>query len=653
MADASLAGSVALGLTGLSTIPALKVSVKRFLSRKRSRYEELEKLYEDEDGVATTVSQERFSTALSVYLLLGGTLLGQCVSIATAIQSTVQTTKDRYTQDWLAVASWVSFFHISYIFQLAHIDQVLLLFQAVTLFGERHPVKRFNGALINAAAFLVLIVCLLWQNIPWKSHSLGRNRSIPHLISTALELACATLSCLSCLLLPRRPSIFSNGQAVDGQFTVSTLNRWTFAWAGELLAFAKRNQGLDMAHLPQLHLRVRSRHLESAFYRKNRINTLWKDLLRAHWLELAGQSLLAMSQGIIQFAPQLAMYKLLELLEHRSEGEAIANEAWAWVVGLGLSIIITAWVEAFMHWVIWARMGSPIRSELSALIFSKSTRRKDVKGHQKVIFEENIGASGATEPVASGPNNQKRTQPDGPSPNPFEEEEEDEETQKSRQSVINLIGIDAKRISDFASCHWIFSQTVAKLGASIIFLVNLIGWRSLLAGFAFTALSLPFNIWASRSYSNTQTALMKARDRKMVVVTEALQGIRQIKFSALEPQWQAKIGKKRAEELRMQWKAFAVNTVLIGIWILGPVMLSAVSLAVFAVLNGDLSPSIAFTTIAVFSQIEMAMAIIPELTSDGLGKPYPVSMHSAIRGLTICTRGVGQHEEDRGIPKRT
>ena len=111
---------------------------------------------------------------------------------------------------------------------------------------------------------------------------------------------------------------------------------------------------------------------------------------------------------------------------------------------------------------------------------------------------------------------------------------------------------------------------------------------------------------------------MKARDQKMVVVTEALQGIRQIKFSALESPWEAKIGNQRADELAMQWRAFAADTALIAIWILGPVMLSAVSLGVFAVLQGGLSPSIAFTTITVFAQIEMALAVIPELTSDGL-----------------------------------
>lgn len=418
-------------------------------------------------------------------------------------------------------------------------------------------------------------------------------------------------------MLPRRPCVYLDGQSVDKEFSISILNRWTFIWADELLAFSKKNHGLEMLHLPRLPLRLRSSYLEKSFHKKKRSNVLWKDLLRVHRLDLAGQSLLSLSQGIMQFTPQLAMYKLLELLEQRSEGHAVAKEAWAWVFGLGFASILTAWLETQMHWIVWARMGSLVRSELSALIFSKSTRRKDVKGHPKARTEGNIEANAATEPVANGLANQKRSQPGAPLPRPVEGDA-DEETQKSRQSVINLVAIDTKRISDFATCHWIFSQTVAKLCTSILFLTQLIGWPSLLAGFAFAAITLPVNIWASRTYSRTQTALMKSRDQKMVVVTEALQGIRQIKFSAVESQWEAKIGKQRTEELTMQRRAFVADTVLIGIWILGPVMLSAVSLAVFAVLHGELTPSIAFTTITIFAQIENTLAVIPELTSDGL-----------------------------------
>ena len=153
---------------------------------------------------------------------------------------------------------------------------------------------------------------------------------------------------------------------------------------------------------------------------------------------------------------------------------------------------------------------------------------------------------------------------------------------------------------------------------AVTFLIKLIGWKSLLAGLAVFVVLLPLNIYVSNHYSETQDELMKVRDQKMAVMTEALQGIRQIKFSAEEQQWQDKIGKKRDQELRTQWRAFCFDSALIGIWILGPVMLSAVSLTVYAILNRSLSPSVAFTTLTVIGSLEGTLAIMPELISDGL-----------------------------------
>lgn len=47
-------------------------------------------------------------------------------------------------------------------------------------------------------------------------------------------------------------------------------------------------------------------------------------------------------------------------------------------------------------------------------------------------------------------------------------------------------------------------------------------------------------------------------------------------------------------------------------------MLSAVSLAVYSLLHGVLLPSVAFTTITIFSQIEAVLAVIPEFITQGL-----------------------------------
>ena len=48
----------------------------------------------------------------------------------------------------------------------------------------------------------------------------------------------------------------------------------------------------------------------------------------------------------------------------------------------------------------------------------------------------------------------------------------------------------------------------------------------------------------------------------------------------------------------------------------GPVLLSALSLTVYTKLHGELTASVAFTTIAVLSQIEVTLAILPELITD-------------------------------------
>ena len=52
----------------------------------------------------------------------------------------------------------------------------------------------------------------------------------------------------------------------------------------------------------------------------------------------------------------------------------------------------------------------------------------------------------------------------------------------------------------------------------------------------------------------------------MAVVSEALQGIRQIKFSAMEAKWEEKIRKVREEELKTLRKVFIFDTAVGVFW---------------------------------------------------------------------------------------
>src|SRR3569833_2603417 len=210
----------------------------------------------------------------------------------------------------------------------------------------------------------------------------------------------------------------------------------------------------------------------------------------------------------------------------------------------------TQWLENYVFWLSWAQITIPIRSQLSALIFEKAMRRKDVKGTGKsekkaADAADTPAPAGAPESTTAAPA-EGSTAPDRPE---VAEEDESEALKKSKQGTVNLIGVDGKRVADFCSYQNFFPGSVFKLIVSLTFLVSLLGWKPLGAGFICMAAIMPVNIFFSKRYSNAQDRLMKLRDEKLEVVTEALQGIRQIKFSALKPKWEKKVGDVRKREL--------------------------------------------------------------------------------------------------------
>lgn len=400
--------------------------------------------------------------------------------------------------------------------------------------------------------------------------------------------------------------MYRDGKIVDRQFTTSLLGRFGFSWPTPLLQYAAIHKELEINDLPEIDFNIRSKTLRQVFERVGKKNKLWKSLFWSHKWAFLSQSILVTITSVTNFLPQIALFFILRALEERDSGRDSASRLWMWVFALGLSIVISSWLEAWLFFVCYSRIGQPIFQQLAAVIFGKAMRRKDIKGVAKKTLEEmnlNGAASTNQRAGAKGDDSMKK------------DDDEDEE-QKTRQSTINLVGVDSYRISSFATYIYIFPGTVLKLALAFGFLIKLIGWLPLLAGLAVPALVTPVNAFASKRYAQAQEDLMKTRDKKMAVITEALQGIRQIKFSAFEGNWQRKILEVRRKELRTQWRVFKFDTILISIWITGPILLSAAALAVYAIINKSLNASIAFTTVSVFEALEMTLAVVPELITE-------------------------------------
>ncbi len=90
------------------------------------------------------------------------------------------------------------------------------------------------------------------------------------------------------------------------------------------------------------------------------------------------------------------------------------------------------------------------------------------------------------------------------------------------------------RINIFCTYNWWFPLALFKLILAGTFLWQLLGWKAFVAGFGSSLMIIPISHLMSKRYGSIQFGLMKYRDAKAHVLTEALHGMRQIKYSALE-----------------------------------------------------------------------------------------------------------------------
>ncbi|KAI1455868.1 P-loop containing nucleoside triphosphate hydrolase protein [Annulohypoxylon moriforme] len=586
---------VVTSAVGLGAVTVLTAPAALSLYRLRKRGSKFTTgVYEDEDGKSTPDATEAFSNRASKATILIFSLIGLGVSIALAVISTLDSRggieSGLFLEDWLAVPIWV-----------------LLTVQAICITSNRDSVSAYDLGVWSFLSCIVLTAVLAIQDnnvvIYLLKHNLAGIFSL-----RVVEIIAAVCLAISSLSIPRRPDVFHDGQPVDRLYTESAWSRFNWSWPAYLLRMAAKKGNLDLEDLPRPDHFTRAKETTADWESRGFTGPLWISIILAHKWLFALQWILSIVTAFLNMAPQWVVLQLLNMLERRQTHEKLGYDAWVWVILLAVSVLVRSWVEAYNYWLSWVQIAVPIRAQLSALVFQKSMRRKDVKEASK-----KKSTSESSEPNIAGPIGETSTE-DRPDIEDFEEG--DEQISKSKQSTVNLIGVDAKRVSDFTAFNNIFPESLFKLIVSLAFLIELLGWKALLAGFSTMFAVLPLNIYFSKRYADAQDRLMKVRDEKMEVVSEALQGIRQIKFSALEPQWEKKIGDVRERELKCVWGAFTNDVMLIGCWITSPIMLAAVSLAVYAALHGNLSPSVAFVSLGVFKALEVTLSIIPELVTD-------------------------------------
>jgi hypothetical protein len=318
-----------------------------------------------------------------------------------------------------------------------------------------------------------------------------------HFALRIVEIAATLgLSAVS-LCIPRRPEVFDrDGKPIDRMYTSTALDRFTWGWPSYLLKMASKRNQLDLDDLPRPDHYTRAAELSADWKKRASKRQLWLAIILAHKMALAKQWLLTLITSFLNFGPQWVILQLLRILENRAGQENYSLSVYMWVFWLGIVIVAQAWIESHVFWLSFAELAIPVRGQVSALIFEKSMRKKDVKGSGRSRNKKTTDTVENPEPAITGtvPGSTATDRPEIPEV----EEDEAEALKKSKQAVVNLIGVDAKRVSDFMSFQNLFPGSLFKLLVSLVFLISLLGWKALLAGFSTMVAIMPVNIYFSK-----------------------------------------------------------------------------------------------------------------------------------------------------------
>jgi hypothetical protein len=352
---------------------------------------------------------------------------------------------------------------------------------------------------------IVAISCLLF--IEEISRSPG---DIVLLSLDGCQLLLALIAILAISRSDRRPDVFYDGKVVERQNTRSFWHRYTFSWSTDLLDIAATKL-MAISDLPSMDSSIRAKS-QSAKYHASPLKPtvrLWKLVFWQVRVTVILQWILVALSCFVDVFPQFAMLQLLRFLESREGSEIIDPRAWLYVGGIFLATCSTTFSDHLIGWFVSSKLVSPLRSMMTSIIYEKMMRMKVIETPQTKSKEHGPQGTAVRNSVAD----QATT---------IAASAEKKEDDKTKQQIVNLFAVDANQVAAFAAQSRLYINFLSTVLITFSFLASLIGWKSLLTGLASVVIMVPFNKAMAKRYTAYQQALMKARDRKMAILTEVL-----------------------------------------------------------------------------------------------------------------------------------
>ncbi|EEB05999.1 ATP-binding cassette transporter abc1 [Schizosaccharomyces japonicus yFS275] len=174
--------------------------------------------------------------------------------------------------------------------------------------------------------------------------------------------------------------------------------------------------------------------------------------------------------------------------------------------------------------------------------------------------------------------------------------------------VNNLISTDIEDIFEMRELFHVAVRAPLEIGVAVYALQKLLGW-SAYVGLFFSIVTTILPIALSRLVAKLTQRANAAADSRIELTSELLQSIRITKYFGWEAPMVQRINRKRSVELSRLWRVMVVDLSLHVLIESLPLFSMFITFIVFTKLMGrDLTPSIAFTSIGLFSVIRNQFA---------------------------------------------
>lgn len=182
--------------------------------------------------------------------------------------------------------------------------------------------------------------------------------------------------------------------------------------------------------------------------------------------------------------------------------------------------------------------------------------------------------------------------------------------------TVNLMSVDSQKLMDVTNYMHLVWSSVVQITLSIFFLWRELG-PSILAGVGVMVLLIPVNGVLATKIRNIQVQNMKNKDKRLKIMNEILSGIKILKYFAWEPSFQEQVQGIRKKELKNLLRFGQLQTLLIFILQITPILVSVVTFSVYVLVDSAnvLNAEKAFTSITLFNILRFPLSMLPMVTS--------------------------------------